>query len=221
MKIKALELYLDRFNALNQRERISVAALVLVSLAMFIYLLFIEPVILESDNINKQLADLKVQIDTGQTQIAALEKVLTRDPDTENRQQLARLQKHKEIIDKQLREKMQGLIEPTQMAQVLEAVLAKTSNLRLEKLKNLPTRPLIESDDLASQAISEVGVYRHGLQIELHGSYMNMLSYLKTLKALPWDFYWDSLELQVKAYPDSRIVIVVHTLSFKEGWIGV
>ena len=222
MNIKLLETYINRFDSLNQRERISIAGLALVSLAMFFYIVAIEPMVLNADKINKQISDIEVKIKSGEIQISALQKVLAQDPDTANRKQLSRLQGQRKIIDKKLQEKMQGLIEPSQMAKVLEAVVTQTSHLRIEKLNNLPTRPLIDAKDGdASEMIADIGVYRHGLQIELSGSYMNMLSYLKNLNSLPWDFYWDSLDLQVKKYPKSRIVIVVHTLSFKEGWIGV
>ena len=222
MNIKLLETYINRFDSLNQRERLSVAGLALVSLAIFFYIVAIEPMVLNAGVINKQISDIEIKIKSSEMQISALQKVLTLDPDTANRKQLSRLQGQRKIIDKKLQEKMQGLIEPSQMAKVLEAVVTKTSNLRIEKLNNLPTRPLIDAkDDDASETIADIGVYRHGLQIELSGSYMNMLSYLQNLNSLPWDFYWDSLDLHVKKYPKSRIVIVVHTLSFKEGWIGV
>ncbi|MDH5572317.1 MAG: type II secretion system protein M [Gammaproteobacteria bacterium] len=222
MNSMLIEKYFNRFDTLNQRERISVAVLILVSLAILFYVAIIEPIALKVDSIRNQLANVEVQIKAGETQIATLQKVLAQDPDTENRKQLAQLQEQQKLINTKLREKMQGLIEPAQMAKVLEAVVTKTSNLSLERLKNLPTQPLIDSnDDETSRAISDVGVYRHGLQIELRGSYMNMLAYLDNLKSLPWDFYWDTLELQVRKYPESHIIITVHTLSFKEGWIGV
>ena len=64
-------------------------------------------------------------------------------------------------------------------------------------------------------------MYRHGLQLELEGSYLATLAYLKALQALPWEFYWDEVRLQVDKYPTAKITIVVHTLSLTEGWIGV
>ena len=222
--MKSLLDLMEKYDALTQRERSIIAFLVAVTLCLLTFVLFIEPVMQETDRARKQIVDLKVQIDSAQKQYAALEKVLAQDPNTENYQKLTRLKEQQKTIDNKLKEKMQGLIEPAQMAQVLEAVLSKTSRLRLERLQNLPTRPLIDQavqGNGAGQAIQDIGVYQHGLQIELSGSYMSMLDYLKTLKSLPWDFYWDSLELQVEKYPRSKIVIEVHTLSFNEGWIGV
>ncbi|MCW9024830.1 MAG: type II secretion system protein M [Gammaproteobacteria bacterium] len=210
-----------RFDVLSQRERSVIAILVLVIMCLLAFVLFIEPVMQESDKTKKQLFDLDAQVTSGQAQLAALEKALTLDPDAENYKKLSRLKDQQKTMDKKLQDKMQGLIEPAQMAHVLEVVLSKTSRLRLEKLKNLPTRPLINQAGEDTQSQLDIGVYQHGLQIELSGSYLSMLDYLKALKSLPWNFYWDRLDLQVDKYPRSTIVIEVHTLSFNEGWIGV
>ena len=38
---------------------------------------------------------------------------------------------------------------------------------------------------------------------------------------LPWSFFWDRLDYTVTEFPKARAVIVVNTLSTREGWIGV
>ena len=67
----------------------------------------------------------------------------------------------------------------------------------------------------------QVAVYRHGVEIVFRGSYLATLDYLQSLQSLPWDFYWDGVQLQVEDYPKAQVRITVYTLSLKRGWIGV
>ena len=104
---------------------------------------------------------------------------------------------------------------------MLEAVLTQKTDLKLIRIQNIPTQPLLQDENIEAGDIADAGVYRHGMQIEFSGSYLSTLEYLKALEALPWDFYWEGLSLEVEKYPQSRVIITMHTLSFKEGWIGV
>ena len=67
----------------------------------------------------------------------------------------------------------------------------------------------------------ETDAYRHGLRIELEGSFADTLAYLQQLEALPWDFYWDRLEIIAGEYPKNRISIEVYTISIGRLWLGV
>jgi MSHA biogenesis protein MshJ len=72
----------------------------------------------------------------------------------------------------------------------------------------------------ADEDPSAVTFYRHGLEIEVEGSYAACLDYLNAIEALPWRLYWQVLELDVIDYPLNRIRIEVGTLSLDEEWIG-
>jgi MSHA biogenesis protein MshJ len=47
------------------------------------------------------------------------------------------------------------------------------------------------------------------------------MSYLEKIESMPWDLYWENVQLDVEKYPQARIVITVFTLSLKKGWVGV
>jgi MSHA biogenesis protein MshJ len=72
----------------------------------------------------------------------------------------------------------------------------------------------------ASEDESDVTFYRHGLEIEVEGSYAACLEYLNAIESLPWRLYWQVLELDVIDYPRNRVRIEVSTLSLDEEWIG-
>ena len=218
--------YLARFDALAPRERALVALLILVATGMLFHLLLVEPQMQKAERLKAQIDQARQQIRASEQQISLLQKRLTQDPDAPNRQLLSRLQAQKRQIDAQLQAKTGGLISPAQMPRVLETVLSRNTALKLERLNNLPVRPLLEEEaaktgESTGTSGSAAGVYRHGLQLVFRGSYLQMLDYLEALKAVPWNFYWDDLEVTMQRYPQAQIVITVHTLGFTPGWIGV
>ncbi|MFP3873018.1 MAG: hypothetical protein ACLFQT_02335 [Thiohalophilus sp.] len=216
-----LQQWAKRFNALSQRERIilAIAAVVVIGIVWmeFIYLTQVEA----GKALRSRIQTTESRISALNQQIATFSEEAERDPDRANRQRREKLRQQLAQVDEQLQEKMAGLISPTQMARALEAVLTQKTDLKLIGVRNLPIQPLLELPVNEDGRRPESGVYRHAMQIEFRGSYLSTLDYLKALQELEWDFYWDSLQLQVESYPVSKVTITVHTLSLKEGWIGV
>ena len=211
----------DKFDALNERERLSVLMLTAVAIIIIFIELFISPLNQKYDVLDKQIVNLKLQTKQLNTQIAVLKTKRNRDPDFAEKQKLKLLDEQIANLNVRLKEKMHGLIEPKQMAKVLELVLAQNTNLKLQRVQSLGAESLSPVKLKEGEEAEDLGVFRHGLQIEFKGSYLSTLKYLKALDDLPWNFYWDVLELNVDKYPVSTIIITVHTLSFHEGWIGV
>ncbi|MFK5914177.1 MAG: hypothetical protein QM484_07365 [Woeseiaceae bacterium] len=219
-----LQAYNAKFNALNERERISVLLLTIVAIGIIFLELIITPVMNKSEIVANQVISLQTQTKQLEAQVIILKSKKNRDPDFEEKQKIKLLDEQLENINAQLKEKMHGLIEPKQMAKVLELVLTQNTDLTLQRVESLGAVPLqaeMVTKDNEKSVNKNLGIYRHGLKIEFTGSYLSTLKYLKALDKLPWNFYWDILELNVDKYPTSNIVITVHTLSFHEGWIGV
>lgn len=218
---KPLEPLFEKFDALNERERISVIVLFAVAVIMIFVEFFISPLNKQYDVLDKQIMSIKTQTQQFESQMATLKTRKNRDPYFLEKQKIKLLTEQIESLNVHLKEKMHGLIEPKQMAKVLEVVLAQNTDLSLQRVQSLGAEPLSSIKVKEGDKAEDLGVYRHGLQIEFKGSYLSTLKYLKALDELPWDFYWDVLELNVDKYPTSTIVITVHTLSFHKGWIGV
>lgn len=210
-----------KFDALNERERLAVLLLLVVAIIIIFVELLISPLNEKYDVIDKQIINLQTQTKQLESQVAILKSKKTRDPDFQEKQKIKLLDEQISNIDVRLKEKMHGLIEPKQMAKVLEVVLAQNTDLKLQRVQSLGAKPLSPLKVNEGEKSEPLGIYQHGMQIEFKGSYLSTLKYLKALDELPWDFYWDVLELNVNKYPVSTIVITVHTLSFHEGWIGV
>ena len=216
-----LQLLFDKFDALNERERISIMLLSVVAIIIIFVELMISPMNQQYDILDKQITSLQSQTKNLQSQILVLKTKTNRDPDFQEKQKLKLLNEQISNLDIHLKERMHGLIEPKQMAKVLEVVLTQNTDLKLQRVQSLGAEPLSPVKAKEGEEAEELGIYRHGMQIEFKGSYLSTLNYLKALDELPWNFYWDVLELNVDKYPTSSIIITVHTLSFHEGWIGV
>ena len=216
-----LQQLFDKFDALNERERISIMLLSVVAIIIVFVELMISPMNKQYDILDKQIVSLQSQTKQLQSQILVLKTKTSRDPDFQEKQKLKLLNEQISNLDVHLKERMHGLIEPKQMAKVLEVVLTQNTDLKLQRVQSLGAEPLSPVKAKEGEEAQELGIYRHGMQIEFKGSYLSTLNYLKALDELPWDFYWDVLELNVDKYPTSSIIITVHTLSFHEGWIGV
>ena len=211
----------EKYNALNERERIMILMLSMVAIVILFLELVLSPVNKQYDVIDKQLRSLQTQTTKLESQLKLLKTKQTRDPDFQEKQKLRLLNEQIEILNVSLKQRMHGLIEPKQMAKVLEVVLAQNTDLQLQRVQSLGAVPLSPLKAKQGEQAEELGIFRHGMQIEFKGTYLSTLEYLKALDDLPWSFYWDVLELNVDKYPVSTIVITVHTLSFHEGWIGV
>lgn len=238
---QAYESLTTRFQALSLRERGLVSGLATVVIVIFWLMLFHDPIIASQQRLQAQLTTLEGKTKAVDLQFKTLQQVKRIDPNQETRARIARIQQRMLTLDVQLKQKMHGLIEPKQMAQILEQVLIQKTRLRLQRIQSLAAKPLLEAmageeppasfsteaSQISTQASTQVstavnmGVYQHGLQIEFEGSYLETLDYLRKLAALDWTFFWDGVELKVEKYPTSRIIINIHTLSLQEGWIGV
>jgi len=211
----------EKYDAMNERERIMIMLLSVVAIIIIFVELVISPVNQKYNVIDKQIVSLQTQTQQLESQIKVLNTKKTRDPDFQEKQKIKLLNEQIENLNVSLKEKMHGLIEPKQMAKVLELVLAQNTDLKLQRVQSMGAVSLSPIKAKEGEEAQELGIYQHGMQIEFKGSYLSTLKYLKALNELPWDFYWDVLELNVDKYPLSTIVITVHTLSFHEGWIGV
>jgi MSHA biogenesis protein MshJ len=135
-------------------------------------------------------------------------------------ERLRLLEQQVETTEQTVRIFTTDLVTPTQMRLVLEELIERQRGLKLVRVSNLDVRPLLEPDD-ASDESDEPMLFRHGLKIELEGSYLDCLEYLSAVEHLPWKLYWGALSLHTTDYPQNAISIEIFTLSLEQEWIGV
>ncbi|HEY9148219.1 MAG TPA: hypothetical protein VIQ22_04345 [Gammaproteobacteria bacterium] len=209
-----------RIDALSLRER----AMIFIAISAVLYVLWdsllMSPLTIEQRDLLGRNDSLRTQISALDDEISAVMARHNIDPDSEERQQLAELEQQLQRVDRQISEMVSGLIEPGQMAQILETVLQQQQGLEFVSLENLGRVALVDVGDERDGDQAQ-GIFRHSMRLELEGSFTQALAYLRALETLPWQFRWDEVKLTMQQYPRATIVIRVHTLSLQEGWIGV
>lgn len=147
-------------------------------------------------------------------------------------------------LDAQLTNAMAGFVAPAEVNRLLTDVLRRHPGLHLVKAESLAPTPLVSvtvttpgavasavpsavpSTGATSKAAGDSAVsqepqlYRHGLALELSGSYLDAYAYLVELEALPWGLRWDRVSYEVVEHPVGRLVLQLHTLSTGPAWIG-
>jgi MSHA biogenesis protein MshJ len=164
-------------------------------------------------------------------QLAAVQAVA--DPDTANRQRLAQLKTAMNAVNTRLTGFEQGMVSPTRMRGFLEDLLARNRGIELLELKTLPPEPvgtpLKNTPDANHQTAANNaenpttppadGIWQHGIELRLAGSYLDLLNYLTSLEALPQRLMWNRLELKTTTYPRNEMMLRVYTLSLDKDWL--
>lgn len=225
-----------RIDALSLRER----ALVFFCSLFVLYLLwdsfFMQPLAEREKQLRTRMLEQQAEQLSLDTQIQVMVANRDADPDRSNREKLQALKVEFEKVENEVQAAAHQLIEPRQMAAMLEAVLRRVKGLSLLEVKGLGGQaivratPSVTGTDAAEEgeavveeapASSVDNAYKHGLMIKFQGDYMSTLEYIRELENLQWDFFWDGLEFNVNQYPDSTASITVFTLSLDKNWIGV
>jgi MSHA biogenesis protein MshJ len=175
----------------------------------------------------QQVEALRAEVSGLEQSIEAVVAQGSADPDRDNRAALEKLQKQIADLDTKLAGATSGLIAPREMAQVLQQMLSRTSKLTLRALRTLPPEAVIApraGDTTATQAALKAGatqVYKHGVELEVDGTYLEALHFLQSLEALPWRFFWDRVEYRVEQHPQGHLKLIIYTLGLQQGWVGV
>jgi MSHA biogenesis protein MshJ len=206
-----------RIDALSLRERGLVFFGVIVALYMAWDAALMQPLDARKEVTTQRMATLQREIGAIDQQIGEVVSRQQADPNAELRRQMQPIEQRLQALEGRIGDAMAGLVAPQEMARVIEAVLQHHSGLHPIRVESLGSVPLLEKPGPDAAAM----LYRHRMQIELRGSYLDTVKFLRAVQELPWSFYWDGVVVESEEYPQTRIVVTISTLSLKEGWIGV
>ena len=213
----------DKLNALSLRERvlIFVACLVLIQ-QVWDSMLWLN-MSQQGENLLGSVEQTEQQINQLQAETLIFSAKLKVDPDTKNRDDIARLEKQLKQVRKDTTEASAQLVSPAEMAKLLEQLIVSEPELELLSMKTLQATPLLPMPEVEGNAAKEnpYQVYKHVFSLEFSGSYLATLRYLEALEGLPWTFFWDDIDYTVQKYPNSKVTLLLYTLSLSAGWIGV
>lgn len=206
----------ERIDGLVLRQRI-LAFLAIVAVLVFVAeSAFTGALRAKQKRLLAEMAQQQKELGTLQADLQRLLQGNAVDPDAGNRRREAALREELRRLNARIVDEQRRFTPPDRMRRVLEELLEKNRGLSLVDLKTLPAVPIA-----ASRASTSGGMYRHGMELTVRGSYGELYEYLRGLEKLPNQLYWGRAELAVDAHPRLTLKITVHTLSFDRAWLIV
>ncbi|MBY5922511.1 type II secretion system protein GspM [Ferrimonas balearica] len=209
--MKALRHWSERFAALSRRERGLIALTAVVGLLLLVWALWLEPAINANGVKARQLESTLSQTRNMAQEAESLRQQLSANPNDKMEQELADLKRQLAQHQADLDEELVDLIPPEQMSAVLAQLLARAEGVTLIEMNIQPPVALV----------NEGGLYRHGVKLELEGSYFKLKAALERMEQLEQRFYWRFLDYQVTHYPKARLQLQLDTLGTEKEPIRV
>jgi MSHA biogenesis protein MshJ len=214
--IAALKRYADRIDGATLRERALLFAAAALILVFVVNALLIKPLRDTERRLGADIAQRERELQTVQSEMQRMVRSREADPDARNRKRAAELRAEMAELDARIAGEQKRFTSPQRMRAVLEEMLERDKRLRLVDLKTLEI-----SDLSASQGPAGRRVFRHGVELTLAGSYLDLHAYLKALEGISTQLYWGRAEMSVSGYPVATLKLTVYTLSFDQAWLVV
>jgi MSHA biogenesis protein MshJ len=115
------------------------------------------------------------------------------------------------------------------MNSLLEQLLSSNTRLRLVSLKSLAPINLAaagKTDEAAKLPLpaaqaKELGLYKHGVEIRLEGSYADLYAWMSQLESTQRKLLWGDVRFTVVEHPRSVLSLTVYTLSTDKAWLAI
>lgn len=218
-----LKQYAKRFDAQTTRERCIIAIAVIVSVCFLWWAYYADPQAAQLKKKQEENQRIQAEVESTRAIVRDIRQRIAAGVHQEKENQLARLQQELESVEESLRVKTVELIDPEKMFTLMNELVYRDSKLTLLNLKRREVKPAIpEEEGEAEEGTSnEPGIYRHVLEIEFSGKYLDILRYMQTLEALDWKLLWDEIEIANQEYPTMTVKVVMSTLSTRKEWVGI
>ena len=208
--------YAERVDNASLRERVLLFGAAALALVFIVNAALIDPLRAKNRKLVAETAQRQTELRTLQSEVQRLAQLRAADPDAQRQKQAAELRAELAALEASIVEEQRRFTSPQRMRQVLEEMLERDRRLRLVDLKTLPITDLAGTQGQAGRSI-----FRHGLELTLSGSYLDLHAYLAALERMSTQLYWGKVEMSVSAYPVVTLKLTVYTLSFDKAWLVV
>lgn len=220
----------EKFAARARRERALIGALLVIGLPAVAFTTWVEPAWRAQRALQGELAQYESdRRRDGQTEAA--------DPNRMAREELAALQARLARDQQAIGERSQGMVAPTEMVQLLERLLTQHAGVRLQSMRSLTAEPVGTPGQAAGTPAAAAptpagsgspganpggpasALYRHGVELELEGSWPALRAYLAAIESSPRRLQWGRLQMTVREHPQVRMKLALYTLSLEPTWL--
>jgi MSHA biogenesis protein MshJ len=224
-----LQKYAEAIDAMALRERVMLFLAVALVLMTLLQIVLLDPMLSQRNRLTTQISQQEDETKAMQSQIQALVQPNTQDPDEINRDRLKSLREQMAQLERQLESRQKQFVAPARMVAMLESMVGKNPRLQLVSLRNLPVGSLSQPGAAATagtaggqpRAAGAREIFRHTVELNVRGSYFDLLDYLVALEGMQGQVFWEGLELSVAEYPLSVLKLTIYTLSPDKSWLTV
>lgn len=212
---------ISRFNKLLPREALLLATITLLFVLFIAYLLLLLPQqeIIKSSQL--LVISQQAKLASVNSMIALKEKEVATNLDLLQENLIARDDLKKQVDEINV---FFGQSDPStsQVGALIRELLSANPGLTLISLKTLPavlfyTPPqqgTANGSDLQNLALKAQGnIYKNGVEVSVKGKYMALLSYMENMQNYPKRLFWSEAKLDVSAYPEAVLTLVIYSLS--------
>ena len=218
----------DRYKVFSRREKIMLAAALVIAPLLLGESLLVSPLAARNKGLQGSIAQQSSTVAELQAQLVSLQQQLQMDPDAGAKAELAALKADQERLDGELAKLGTTLVRPDEMNSLLERLLARHSGLRLLSLKTLVPQSVLGEKVVTEEVAGTTrpkarsfDLYRHGVEIRLEGSYGELQAYVTQLEQLQQRLVWGQLQYKVLEYPRAEMSLTVYTLSPDRAWLSL
>ncbi|MET3131396.1 MSHA biogenesis protein MshJ [Oxalobacteraceae bacterium GrIS 1.11] len=235
--IKLWQTWSVKIDALSLRERAMVCAAAVALMLGLIFFSLLDPLYVKHRNLLARIAQQQSQIAGSAAEMTQKIDAFAIDPDQGSKLKLKKILDENAQMGAAMRAVQKGLVAPDKIVLMLEQILKDHASLHLLSLKTLAPsgmvdggfaepagaadgKPELKPDPAAPPKPAPL-LYRHGVEIVLQGSYLDMLSYMETLEAMPAQVFWGKASLKGDNYPNASLTLTLYTLSLDQKWLAL
>ncbi|MGQ4276700.1 hypothetical protein ACQ5ES_06595 [Pseudidiomarina sp. E22-M8] len=161
-----------------------------------------------------KLTQQQSRVDLLQQQLQALDSRLSGDPQAPLRNKLSDLQARLNELNQRLQAET-NYVSATDNRELLKSLLGNAGALEVQSALAMPAERVYGDGDATAGAI-----YKHRLQLIFSGNYNEIYNYFQRLEQLPWSFYWQRMDYEVKEHPNAEVLLEIYTLSLERDYVA-
>jgi MSHA biogenesis protein MshJ len=215
-----------KLDEMSLRERGLMFSAVVVCLILLVYGTALQPLLRVQRGYLERLKQNESQTKAVNEVLVKSARDANADPNALKRARVRTLEQRLDQSERLLTAKRNNQVTPEHLASLLQEVLAGNRDLVVLALRVLPASALsaqpargadaAKAGRLRGQASSRSAgpaLYRHAVEIELVGSYADIVKYLGDVEKLRWKLNWTSIELETLVYPEIKVKATLSTVS--------
>lgn len=210
-----IESLAGRINSLSLRERGLMFLAILAAVFLAWDMAVMGPINERQRTTQSQLEQVRERVASLNDSIQSMVQARRSDPNAELARRRDALLQEVADLETRIGKLHSGVSSPERAVRVLAQLLADRPDLTVESLENLPSNPLV-----AGEIGAGTGVFVHRVRLVVTSDFHGILDYMGLIEELPDGIYWESVRLEVPAWPTNRVEMVLYSLALNDNWLG-